>query len=359
MNRRLVLAAYFTWAALVGTSTVSAAERTIEAKAPMKWEPSTLSATVGDVVEWKIASGTHGVRITNWAAVKDHVEVETVSGQQPFNAMTGQNSASTSTAGQVLLRLKIKSAPPAPAKITYDCIVHGTLMKGEVTVAAPVRTIEGKAPMVWAPKDTSATVGDVVEWKIASGTHGVRITNWAAVKDHVEVETVAGQQPFDATAGENSDSTDTAGQVLLRLKMKSVPPAPAEITFECTEHGNLMSGKVTVTAPVRTIEGKAPMVWQPKETSANVGDVVEWKIASGKHGVRITNWAAVKDHVEVETVSGQQPFDATTGENSASTSTAGQVLLRFKVKSVPPAPAAIEFECTQHGSIMNGKVSVK
>jgi len=138
MNRELVLAVLSVLGAVVGTSTVSAAEKTIEAKAPMNWEPNKTGASVGDVVEWKLGAGTpgsHGVRITNWAAVKDHVEVETVAGQQPFNATKGRNDDPTDTAGKVLLRLKVKSAPPA--EITYNCIKHGVAMSGKITLSAP------------------------------------------------------------------------------------------------------------------------------------------------------------------------------------------------------------------------------
>jgi plastocyanin len=113
--------------------------KTIEAKivdGEPVWQPDNISASVGDEVEWKLTSGRHGVRITNWAAVKDHVEVETVQGQQPFNATTGENDHSTNTVGQVLLRLKIESVPPAPGSITFECIVHGSMMSGEVSVVA-------------------------------------------------------------------------------------------------------------------------------------------------------------------------------------------------------------------------------
>ena len=75
---------------------VAAAGKIIEAKAPMNWEPNVLTALVGDVVEWKMGGsspGDHGVRITNWDAMKDHVEVDTVAGQQPFDATKGQNDA--------------------------------------------------------------------------------------------------------------------------------------------------------------------------------------------------------------------------------------------------------------------------
>jgi hypothetical protein len=42
------------------------------------------------------------------------------------------------------------------------------------------------------------------------------------VKDHVEVETVDGQQSFNATDGRNDDPTGTAGKVLLQLTIKSL-----------------------------------------------------------------------------------------------------------------------------------------
>src|SRR5258707_960510 len=94
-----------------------------------RWQPNEMSAAVGDVIEWRLGSGTHGVRITNWAAVKDHVEIETVTGQQPFNATAGSNDNASSSADQMLLRLKITSVLPTLAEITYNCIIHGAAMK--------------------------------------------------------------------------------------------------------------------------------------------------------------------------------------------------------------------------------------
>jgi ketosteroid isomerase-like protein/plastocyanin len=245
------------WGAIVAASALSAAEASIEAKTEngnQLWQPKDTSASVGDVIEWKLDSGTHGVRITNWADVKGHVDVEMVAGQQPFNATTGRNDNSTNTAGKVLLRIKLKSVPAAPAEIKFNCIVHGAAMNGTVTVAAAATTapksIEGKSANgdhLWQPKDTTASVGDVIEWKLGNGTHGVRITNWAVVKGHVDVETVAGQQPFNATTGRNDNSTNTPGKLLLRVKIKSVPAAPAEITFNCIVHGAPMNGKVSIS----------------------------------------------------------------------------------------------------------------
>src|ERR1700730_7675274 len=119
----------------LGTSAASSAERTIEAKLPPKWEPSTTNASVGDVIVWKIGNGKHGVRITNWADVKDHVEVETVAGQQPFNATDGRNDEPTDAASKVLLQLKIKSPPAGAGELQFNCIVHGNAMKGTVSVS--------------------------------------------------------------------------------------------------------------------------------------------------------------------------------------------------------------------------------
>lgn len=116
------------------------AKSTIEAKSPMKWESNALRALVGDVIEWKMGAGTpgrHGVRIANWTAVKDYVEVEKVDGQQPFDAATGQNVSSTTIAGKVLLRLKVKSEPQTPLRLTYECIEHGDQMIGELSLGQP------------------------------------------------------------------------------------------------------------------------------------------------------------------------------------------------------------------------------
>lgn len=116
-----------------------------------------------------------------------------------------------------------------------------------------MKTIEAKiidGDPTWQPDNISASVGDEVQWKVTSGRHGVRITNWATVKDDVEVETVVGQHPFDATSGQTPENnpTSTPGKVLLQLKIKSVPPAPGSITFECIVHGSMMSGQVSVAA---------------------------------------------------------------------------------------------------------------
>jgi plastocyanin len=144
----------------IDANTGAAAENAIEAITTDSrhfWQPNDMSASVGDLVEWKLGSGVHGVRITNWAAVKDHVEVETVASQQPFNATTGRNDNSTNTAGQVLLRLKINSVPPAPSEITYNCIVHGITMRGKVSLQEGTTPTPTPSPTPTATATSTAT----------------------------------------------------------------------------------------------------------------------------------------------------------------------------------------------------------
>src|SRR5262249_52299945 len=93
-------------------------------------------------------------------------------------------------------------------------------------VAEVRTTIEAKSPTEWAPKSLRALVGDRLMWKIggsSAGKHGLRITNWDKIKEFVEVEPVEGEEPFNATTGQNDGSTETAGKVLARVKIKSEP----------------------------------------------------------------------------------------------------------------------------------------
>lgn len=357
-------------AAMSGKVTVSAgpsptptpAAKTIEGTDELKWTPEETSAAVGDTIEWKIQSGFHGLKISNWVDVKDHVEVQPVAGQQPFDVATGQTASPTSTPGQVLLRVKLKSAPAAVPAITFECTVHGPEMGGRVnfTAGGPVtKTIEGMANLTWSSADLTAAVGDTLEWRINAGFHGLRISNWDEVKGHVDVETVAGQQEFDVATGQNTSATAVAGQVLLRLKIKSIPAGDGHIAFNCIIH-SAMEGEVTLAgaaaATVKTIEGLGTNAWNPASSTAAVGDTLEWKIKAGFHGLRITNWANVKNHVEVETVAGQQAFNPVTGQNDNPTGTAGAVLLRLKVKSMPAD--GIKFDCIVHGTSMSGQVAI-
>ncbi len=144
MNRTLVLAVLSVCIVMVGSSAVSAAQQTIvaiiDSNGNPVWNPMTTNVSVGDEVEWQIGNGLHGVRVTNWAQVKNNVDIVTITGQQPFNATTGKNDNPTDTAGKVLLHLKINSVPPS-GQLTFNCIVHGNAMTGTVSVSSTERAL--------------------------------------------------------------------------------------------------------------------------------------------------------------------------------------------------------------------------
>src|SRR5262249_62149952 len=60
MNRKLAWAVLSVGAAVAGAATVTAADKTIEAKAPMAWEPKADSGSVGEGGEWKMGAGSCG-----------------------------------------------------------------------------------------------------------------------------------------------------------------------------------------------------------------------------------------------------------------------------------------------------------
>lgn len=108
---------------------VHSASWEITATSGIKWDPDDAKLSVGDDITFKLSGDTlgvpHGLRFSDWDSAKQVFEIEDVPGQQPFNATTGQNDASSSAANKVLFKAKIKSIPDSISKIPYVCIVHG------------------------------------------------------------------------------------------------------------------------------------------------------------------------------------------------------------------------------------------
>jgi hypothetical protein len=105
----------------------------IDADQPKQWNPVTTVASKGDEIVWKNAAGSHGLHITNWNDAKAYLEIEHVEGQIPFNEQTGRNDQPTAAPGKVFLKAKIKDFPNG-AIIQFNCTVHGSNMKGTVTL---------------------------------------------------------------------------------------------------------------------------------------------------------------------------------------------------------------------------------
>ncbi len=163
-----------------------------------------------------------------------------------------------------------------------------------------------------------------------------------------------GQQPKWLINGVEFDPSPTGSPKAPDGKLRPVgchTTPPATIIYNCTRHGVIMSGTVSIgatpaAAPPKIVEAKVGDVWQPSLLTAVVGDVIEWRMNDNSgvtdpmfpgHGVRILNWDAVKDYVDVETVPGQQPFNGDTGRNDTESKTVGQLLVRLRIRCVPPA----------------------
>jgi hypothetical protein len=308
MNRELILAVFLVCRALVGTSTLSAAEKTIEGvtgRDGFFWQPVNTDAFVGDVIEWKNSVGHHGLRITNWADVKPHVEIETVAGQQPFNARTGRNGDSTNAAGKVLLRLKINSVPPEA--IEFNCIVHGNEMSGQVSVAA---TPPGPIALMSRLDMTQAMM-------VPSCSGGYFL--------------IAPSQ------------TDNG-------RLMAVPVDVFEGLDTATSEGPV-EGVTIVRSLTR------PLRWENNTAQIEIGEEIQWVNGSGPHGLRITNWNDVRDSIEVIDAHGSPENFRQTGETPSSSSI-NRVYARLRINSLPAETDTIEYNCVLHGHAMAGTVQI-
>lgn len=119
---------------LVDSSTEDADATILGLSGPNRWADNEEEAQVGEEIAWVIGSGFHGVRITNWEDIKDHVEIVEAFGDLKSFLQNGENSQATATADTVLLRLRVKSLPDDEV-IEYDCIIHGSRMSGSIAVS--------------------------------------------------------------------------------------------------------------------------------------------------------------------------------------------------------------------------------
>ena len=106
-------------------------------------------------------------------------------------------------------------------------------------------------------------------------------------------------------------------------------------------------------APPKKIAGNAPPpAWSPNAVDLKEGELVEFVIQTGPHGVVIPKWTEAKEFLEVEF--GPQP--PAFPEPAASTSQ--NAMLRLRVKKAPDQPLTVEFFCAVHGPGMKGKLTL-
>lgn len=342
----------------------------IEGFAPMTWSPAEVTVQPGDVVEWTVASGTHGVMFADWAKAQQVLEVQPESlpfGAQGYDAPAQGTMALAATPGGILLvRAKVKAIPAGMTEVSFFCTAHDTFMSGKLKLqgAAPQTvTVNGVAPMAWEPATVPVKPGDVVEWRVKSGFHGVVFSDFDKAKQVLKIDTAA-SRPIQAQAGFPASAQGTdgagAGTLLVRATVQAIPAGITEVPFVCTVHGNPMAGKLllqsgSVTHTIRAIAG---LRWEPKEVQVKPGDFVEWRVESDTHGVMFFDGNKAKQVLKIEsgTVKSQDGFPAP--QEGTDPAGPGSLLLRVRVEAILPGMTDVPFFCTVHGPGMDGKLQL-
>lgn len=125
--------------------------------------------------------------------------------------------------------------------------------KDQKTVVVFIEAMEPTdTTMEWRPQDTIVKPGDVIEWHVRRGTHGVTFKDWTFASKYLKVDTKAsmkiGAQPgFDdpAQGTEAVSANGDQSRLLVRATVQAIPEDKRDIEFVCTKHRDKMSGKVT------------------------------------------------------------------------------------------------------------------
>lgn len=115
-------------------------------------------------------------------------------------------------------------------------------------------TIKTVAGNKWDPAETKVKDGDIVEWTVDQGFHGLAFKDGKKARDVLdfqkggfEVKMQKGFKPPIEATHDDGDGTDKKGQkdgFLVRAKVKAVPQGVTEVPFFCTVHGEKMGGKL-------------------------------------------------------------------------------------------------------------------
>ncbi|QGQ29650.1 hypothetical protein [Gimesia maris] len=359
--------------------------KVIEGTGGNAWSPATLKLKTGDVVEFKVTGSTHGVAFNN----SDHaIQVfEFLDGfelkQHNFSGTirsthangTGINKDNN---GGLLIRAKVKAIPDGVSELNYFCSLHGNNMSGKIELekgAVPVpKVIEGTGGNAWSPATLKLKTGDVVEFKVTGSTHGVAFNNG----DHaIQVfEFLDGfelkQHNFSGTirsthANGTGINKDNNGGLLIRAKVKAIPDGVSELNYFCSLHGNDMSGKIVLEKDTahadHTIHGVSDdgnQSWivngiPAANLDVKAGQIIEWRVREGFHGLRFTSWARDRKHIAV-IKDGDIGFMHLLGRNPTASKVENDVMLRVRIDDADVG-TEIPFSSLVHPS-MKGKLTV-
>lgn len=112
-----------------GEPVVAAEEKVIAALAgPLRWDPQNTKVGVGDTITWKIGPTRnieHGLRFPDATVCATAQDVMTFT-----PPLTDCQSKTSKNANDILVKAVVNK--PLPNDLPFDCVVHGTAMKGSL-----------------------------------------------------------------------------------------------------------------------------------------------------------------------------------------------------------------------------------
>ena len=118
-----------------------------------------------------------------------------------------------------------------------------------------IEAMETGATKEWRPKESVVKVGDIIEWHVKAGTHGVMFKDWAVASKVLKIDKSAsmkiGPQPGFSDSAQGTEAITVKGnesRLLVRATVLAIPTAPNDIEFVCTHDKDKMSGKLVFRA---------------------------------------------------------------------------------------------------------------
>src|SRR5436305_377470 len=103
--------------------------------------------------------------------------------------------------------------------------------KNEGAQPVPKKVAGFSGPPRWERVETAVQIGDIVEWSVGGGTHGVMFNDWGKAQQVLEPVggLTIGPQPGFAAPAQGTEARAGAGTLLLRARVKAVPAGMTEV----------------------------------------------------------------------------------------------------------------------------------
>jgi uncharacterized protein YijF (DUF1287 family) len=369
-----------------------------DGKPAVQWSKTAPVVHPGDIVQWKVDSGTHGLMFLDFAQAQQALEIlpgGLAIGPQPGFDPPAQGTPGSSVQGQLLAQACIKNIPPGITEVPFECTIHKTAMTGKlVLMAQGAQTVTINATfdpnaantLQWRPASPVVKPGDIVEWRIDNNPanpnvhHGTTFLDFTQAQQALEIlpgSLPIGPQPGFNPPAQGTDGTGVQGQLLVRARVKPIPAGMTGVPFQCTVHKAKMPGQLVLasgavrTATIHaTFDPNAPtrLRWDPATPVVEPGDIVEWRIDNNPpnpnvhHGTTFLDFTQAQQALEILPGSlpiGPQPGFNPPAQGTDGTGVQGQLLVRARVKPDPGGVIGVPFQCTVHKAAMSGQLVLK